>query len=80
VNGATESVSVNSSFPADDPVFRLVSLTSKTAKIAIADGSLSTGAPTVTLTKGKKVTLMNTADGTRYDLVVVSIGYDGGRE
>jgi hypothetical protein len=26
----------------------------------------------VTLTKGKKVTLMNTADGTRYELRLIS--------
>jgi len=74
VNGAAEEVSVGSSFPSDDPVFKLVSLTSSTAKVAVAGGSLSSGAPTVTLTKGKKVTLMNTADGTRYDLVLVSVG------
>ena len=67
-------MSVGSSFPSDDPVFKLVSLTSSTAKVAVAGGSLSSGAPTVTLTKGKKVTLMNTADGTRYDLVLVSVG------
>jgi hypothetical protein len=74
VNGAAEQVSVGSAFPSDDPVFKLVSLTSSTAKVAVAGGSLSSGAPTVTLTKGKKVTLMNTADGTRYDLVLVSVG------
>ena len=72
VNGAKEQVGVGSSFPAADPVFQLVSLTKTTAKIGIAGGSLSTGTGTVTLTKGKKVTLMNTADGTRYELVLVS--------
>jgi hypothetical protein len=74
VNGAAEQVSVGAGFPSDDPVFKLVSLTSSTAKVSIAGGSLSSGSPTVTLTKGKKVTLMNTADGTRYELVLVSIG------
>jgi hypothetical protein len=74
VNGAAEQVSAGAGFPSDDPVFKLVSLTSSTAKVSIAGGSLSSGAPTVTLTKGKKVTLMNTADGTRYELVLVSIG------
>ena len=67
-------MSVGAGFPSDDPVFKLVSLTSSTAKVSVAGGSLSSGAPTVTLTKGKKVTLMNTADGTRYELVLVSIG------
>jgi hypothetical protein len=72
VNGAKEQVSVGGTFPAADPVFQLVSLTKTTAKVGIAGGSLSTGTGTVTLTKGKKVTLMNTADGTRYELVLVS--------
>jgi hypothetical protein len=71
VNGAAEQVNAGATFPAGDPVFRLVSLTKTTAKVGIAGGSLSTGTA-VTLTKGKKVTLMNTADGTRYELVLVS--------
>jgi hypothetical protein len=73
VNGATEQVSVGGTFPTADPVFKLISLTSKTAKIGISGGSLSTGSGSVTLTKGKKVTLMNTADGTRYELTLVSV-------
>lgn len=71
VNGETEPVSAGATFPAADPVFQLVSVTRTTAKIGISGGSLSTGT-TVTLTKGKKLTLMNTADGTRYELRLVS--------
>jgi hypothetical protein len=71
VNGETEQVNAGATFPAADPVFQLVSVTKTTAKVGISGGSLSTGT-TVTLTKGKKVTLMNTADGTRYELVLVS--------
>jgi hypothetical protein len=73
VNGTSELVAVGKTFPSSDPVFRLVSLTRTTAKIGIAGGSLSTGDATATLTKGKKVTLMNTADGTRYELILVSV-------
>ena len=73
VNGTRELVDVGKTFPSSDPVFHLVSLTRTTAKIGIAGGSLSTGGATTTLTKGKKVTLMNTADGTRYELVLVSL-------
>jgi hypothetical protein len=71
VNGEAELVSAGATFPAADPVFRLVSVSRTTAKVGISGGSLSTGS-TVTLTKGKKVTLMNTADGTRYELRLVS--------
>ena len=73
VNGEAESVTVGGNFPASDPVFRLVSVKKTTAKVAIAGGTLSSGDGAVTLTKGKKLTLMNTADGTRYELVLVSV-------
>ena len=72
VNGAPESVKVGENFPAANPYFKLVSLTKKGAKVSIAGGSLENGAPTVTLTKNKALTLMNTADGTRYVLRLVS--------
>jgi hypothetical protein len=71
VNGVKEGVNVKVDFPAAAPLFRLVSLTKKTAKISVAGGSLASGAPTLTLHRGKPVTLMNTADGTRYRLVLV---------
>ena len=72
VNGVKEGVNVTVDFPAATPVFHLVSLTKKTAKISVAGGSLANGAPTLTLRRGKALTLVNTADGTRYRLVLVS--------
>ena len=72
VNGVSEDVTVGGAFPAAQPFFKLVSLTPSAAKIGIAGGSLATGTPTVTLDKGKKLTLMNTADGTRYQLQLVA--------
>jgi len=72
VNGAPESVKVGGTFPAAKPYFKLISVTKTGAKISIAGGSLENGAPTVTLTKNKALTLMNTADGTRYVLRLIS--------
>jgi hypothetical protein len=72
IDGVPEGVNVKSDFPSASPVFHLVSATKKTAVITIAGGSLANGAPTLTLRLGKPVTLMNTADGTRYKLVLVS--------
>jgi hypothetical protein len=66
VNGVQEQVNVAADFPAASPTFHLVSLTQTTAKIAIAGGSYASGAATITLKVGKAITLMNTADGTRY--------------
>jgi hypothetical protein len=73
VNNAPSSVSVGGAFPSASPVFMLVSLTRTTAKIGIAGGTYANGAATVTLAKGKPVTLMNTADGTRYVLELVAV-------
>jgi hypothetical protein len=72
VNGAGETVSVGAQFPASSPVFVLVSLKRSSARIAIAGGTLQ-GGGTVTLKKGRPLTLMNTADGTRYVLRLVSV-------
>ena len=73
VNGAAQTVQVGGTFPTPDPAFTLVSLTKQGAKIGIAGGSLQNGKATVTLTKGKPLTLMNTADGTRYVLRLLSV-------
>jgi hypothetical protein len=71
VNGVRMGVNVKLNFPAGSPVFHLVSLTKKTAKISVAGGSLASGKPTLTLRRGKALTLVNTADGTRYRLVLL---------
>jgi hypothetical protein len=73
VNGIANQVSVGSSFPASSPVFTLVSVTPRAVKIGIAGGNYENGAATVTLAKGKTLTLMNTADGTRYVLRLVAV-------
>jgi hypothetical protein len=72
VNGNTESVAVGGNFPASNPTFVLVSLTRTSAKVGIAGGSIEGGKQTATLKKGVSLTLMNTADGTRYVLRLVS--------
>jgi hypothetical protein len=74
INGAEETVAVGGDFPKDSPVFTLVKLVGGEARIAIAGGALASGSPTTTLRKGKTLTLVNTADGTRYELKLVSVG------
>ena len=71
VNGLASTVQVGSTFPQAAPVFTLVSLTAKVAKIGVAGGTYENGSSTIALKKGKTVTLMNTADGTRYVLKFV---------
>jgi hypothetical protein len=73
VNGMSENVKAGASFPASSPTFKLVSLTKTSAKVGIAGGSLASGQATVTLKLNKPLTLMNTADGTRYVLRLLSV-------
>ncbi len=77
LNGELQSVTVKSDFPTTGAtfsrvgtLFHLVSLTAKTAKIAIVGGSYADGAPAITLKMGRPVTLQNTADGTKYTLIL----------
>jgi len=74
VNGTSESVTTGSNFPAASPAFQLVALTESTAKVAVAGGSYSSGAATLTLKVNTPVTLVNTADGTRYTLTLLPQG------
>jgi hypothetical protein len=80
VNGLSESVSTNGIFPTTSTVattnglFELVSLTAKTATVSVVGGSYASGSQTLKLTVGKSVTLVNTADGTRYTLLLYPPG------
>jgi hypothetical protein len=74
VNGTSESVLSGSNFPAASPVFQLLSLTATTAKISVVGGSYASGAGTLTLKINKPVTLVNTADGTRYTILLMPQG------
>jgi len=73
VNGSDETVEVRHAFPAGNPTFTLVAAGKSAAKIAIAGGRLAGGGRTVTLKLGRKLTLVNTADGTRYVLALRSV-------
>jgi hypothetical protein len=70
VNGVAEEVAVEGSFPKDEPTFVLVKVAKdgKSVEIGIAGGEYANGGETITLGFGKKLTLQNTADGSRYEL------------
>jgi hypothetical protein len=73
VNGERERVRVAATFPKGDPVFRLVSARGNAARIGPAGGNLTGGSNTVTLTRGQPLTLLNTLDGKRYRLELLSV-------
>src|SRR3954468_2040362 len=74
VNGVSESVSSGAAFPAANPMFQLVSLGNSSAKVSVVGGSYASGSQTLTLSVGKPVTLVNTADGTRYTIALMPQG------
>ena len=75
VNGAAEDIAVEGSFPKDEPTFVLVELAKdgKSVEIGIAGGEYANGGETITLGLGKKITLQNTADGSRYELELLAV-------
>ena len=75
VNGRTETVSRSKDFPKSDPTFTLadVNASAQSVTVSIAGGSLKTGGKTFTLYTGAPKTLLNTADGKRYTLTLVSV-------
>ncbi len=79
VNGVAQNVTVGSDFPvssdpAENAIFRLVALTRKTARIGVVGGSYASGQATLTLRVNEPVTLVNTADGKQYTLVLFPQG------
>ena len=75
VNGVAEDVAVEASFPKDEPTFVLVKVakSGKAVEIGIAGGEYANGGETITLALGKKITLQNTADGSRWELELLAI-------
>jgi len=71
-NGVCERISVEATFPSDENIFRLVSIAKdgKSVEVGIVGGSFDNGHPTAMLKVGEKITLVNTADGTRYEIVL----------
>jgi hypothetical protein len=71
-NGVCERVAVKGTFPTDENIFRLVAIAKngKSVEVGVVGGSFDSGQPTATLELGKKLTLVNTADGTRYEIAL----------
>ena len=67
-NNVCERLTVDGSFPGGEDIFRVVSIAKdgKSVEIGVVGGSYDSGQPTATLKLGEKLTLVNTADGTRY--------------
>ncbi|HEX4929142.1 MAG TPA: hypothetical protein VFV62_00425 [Gaiellaceae bacterium] len=75
VNGVAEDVKLEVAFPTSEPTFILVSVADdgKSVEIGINGGQYASGGDTLKLLLGKKLTLQNTADGSRFELELLSI-------
>lgn len=73
MNGQAYALTVKGQFPKAEPLFVLVSLKPKAARIGVAGGSFENG-KTIALPMGKQITLVNDANGARYSLKLVYTG------
>ena len=73
INDSAETVDVKGTFPVSDPIFRLVSVSTRSVQIGLVSGKFSNGKKTVTVRRGKSVTLVSQPDGVRYVIEFVSI-------
>jgi hypothetical protein len=72
-NGRRQIIFVGDDFPKKGPLFKLVALGKKNIRIAVLGGSFTSGAATIKLAKGKRLTLANQADGSRYVLQLLRL-------
>jgi hypothetical protein len=74
VNGTREEVFLTSTFPTIDPIFRIVSISAKSAKLELVTGQFSNGRATLTLKLRKPLTLVSQPDGLRYVITLLATG------
>jgi hypothetical protein len=73
INSKAEAVSASGTFPSDDPVFKLVSLTPTSVTIALASGkNFTNGDATETIAIGETLTV-NGDDGSSFVIKLVSV-------
>jgi hypothetical protein len=75
VNGKPETVTVGTAFPKGEPTFKLLAVGADSAKIGIVGGGkFASGARAMALERGKPLTLVDTEKGTRYVVILLSVG------
>ena len=72
VNGVSETVTVNGTFPAAEPIFQLVSLGATAAVVGLTSGAFEGGEANVEIAVGEQVELV-ADDGATYTVTVVSV-------
>jgi len=75
VNGKKEKVALGGSFPASDPVFKLVSIQGQTANVGLVSGKFSGGSSTISIDVGETLVLVSDPDKTRYVIKLTSVAH-----
>ncbi|MBV8079563.1 MAG: hypothetical protein JO186_04215 [Actinobacteria bacterium] len=75
MDGRKQVVFVGDPFPTWEPMFKLVAVTKKGVKIGVLGGSFTSGVPTLALAPGKRLTLANQSDGSKFVIQVVKLTY-----
>jgi cytoskeletal protein RodZ len=73
-NGQRQVVGVSQVFKVGDAQFKLVAVTRDTIRIKAVGGAFSGRGAAITVQKGRRVTLANTATGVRYSLLFTQAG------
>lgn len=73
VNGTSQALTLKDKFPKTDPLFVLVSLKKKVAKVGVVGGAFASGS-TIAIDLGAPVTVVNDATGARYVMELVYTG------
>ncbi len=73
MNGTSETVSVNGTFPTAEPIFQLVSVSAAQVVLTLTSGEFEGGEANVQLAVGEQVDLVGD-DGSTYTVTVVSVG------
>ncbi len=73
VDGKKMDVPLGKSFSVGKVSFRVAGFEPGAVKLAVVGGSFADGTTTLTLQKGQPVTLVNTADGSRFSLALLKI-------
>jgi hypothetical protein len=74
VNGVSEVITEDGTFPESDPIFKLVKVTKGGIELGLVSGQFNAGDQTIAVKKGKTVTLVSQPDGLRYVIKLVAVG------
>jgi hypothetical protein len=74
INGGTEKVAINGTFPENDPIFKLVSVTATSALVALSSGQKFTNGDATEVIKVGETLTVTGDDGSSFSIKLLSTG------